>query len=455
MVRDAIGQGLLQGIRTIVVLFSALIVMLLTDVQLALIVYALYIPMVIIFFLILRIMRRRQKELQEKTSELSSFAQESFSGIRCLKGFALEERRNQQFTTLNQGLIRKNMLMQATRQSLWPFMAFWFGVGMILILNVGGRRIIDGQLTLGTLTQFIQYLLYMQWPLLALSWTSSLYQRGVVSWGRVREMMEAQPNITDSTNPHTEPLPHHDITFHNVSLQLDNRPLIQHLNLTIPTGTTLGITGPTGCGKSLLAALTARLIDPTEGHITLGSIPLPELPLDTIRQKIGCALQEPILFSRTLEHNLAFGLSQPNPDRIAWATQTAHLDQDIQRFPDQLQTLLGERGVTLSGGQRQRTAIARAIARQPEILILDDVLSAVDTQTEAAIMQKLKPIMDERTTLFISHRISTLQYADTIIVIEDGQITQQGSHQQLLQQSGYYAQLHAQQNLKQQLEQNP
>ena len=455
MVRDAIGQGLLQGIRTIVVLFSALIVMLLTDVQLALIVYALYIPMVFIFFLILRIMRRRQKELQEKTSELSSFAQESFSGIRCLKGFALEERRNQQFNTLNQGLIRKNMLMQATRQSLWPFMAFWFGVGMILILNLGGRRIIAGQLTLGTLTQFIQYLLYMQWPLLALSWTSSLYQRGVVSWGRVREMMEAEPNITNAPEPHTEPLPHHDITFHNVSLQLDNRPLIQNLNLTIPTGTTLGITGPTGCGKSLLAALTARLVDPTAGHITLGGIPLPELPLDTIRQKIGCALQEPILFSRTLEHNLAFGLSQPDPERVAWATQTAHLDQDIQCFPDQLQTLLGERGVTLSGGQRQRTAIARAIARQPDILILDDVLSAVDTQTEAAIMQKLKPVMDDRTTLFISHRISTLQYADTIIVIENGQITQQGTHHELLQQPGYYAELHTQQNLKQQLEQNP
>jgi ATP-binding cassette subfamily B protein len=455
MVRDAIGQGLLQGIRTIVVLFSALIVMLLTDVQLALIVYALYIPMVIIFFLILRIMRRRQKELQEKTSELSSFAQESFSGIRCLKGFALEERRNQQFNTLNQGLIRKNMLMQATRQSLWPFMAFWFGVGMILILNVGGRRIIAGQLTLGTLTQFIQYLLYMQWPLLALSWTSSLYQRGVVSWGRVREMMEAEPRITDMPEPHTEPLSNHDIIFHNVSLQLDNRPLIQNLNLTIPTGTTLGITGPTGCGKSLLAALTARLVDPTAGHITLGGIPLRELPLDTIRQKIGCALQEPILFSHTLEHNLAFGLSQPDPERVAWATQTAHLDQDIQRFPEQLQTLLGERGVTLSGGQRQRTAIARAIARQPDILILDDVLSAVDTQTEAAIMQKLKPVMDDRTTLFISHRISTLQYADTIIVIEDGHITQQGTHHELLHQPGYYAELHTQQNLKQQLEQNP
>ena len=205
MVRDAIGKGLLQVIRTIVVLVFALIVMLLTDRQLAFIVYALYIPMVIIFFLILRVMRRRQKELQEQVSELSSFSQESFSGIRCLKGFALEERRNQQFERLNQGLIQKNMLMQATRQSLWPFMAFWFGVGMILILNVGGRRIIAGELTLGTLTQFIQYLLYMQWPLLALSWTSSLYQRGVVSWGRVRSMLDAKPHLPNLI--FTEPFP--------------------------------------------------------------------------------------------------------------------------------------------------------------------------------------------------------------------------------------------------------
>lgn len=452
MVRDAIGQGLLQGIRTIVVLVFALIVMLLTDRQLALIVYALYIPMVIIFFLILRVMRRRQKELQEQVSELSNFSQESFSGIRCLKGFALEERRNQQFEGLNQGLIKKNMLMQATRQSLWPFMAFWFGVGMILILNVGGRRIIAGELTLGTLTQFIQYLLYMQWPLLALSWTSSLYQRGVVSWGRVRSMLDAVPNLTDTDSPTTEPLSNHDIEFKDVSLEIDDRKLIDQLSLTIPTGTTLGITGPTGCGKSLLAALTARLVDPTQGEITLGGIPLQQLPLQTIRKKMGCALQEPILFSKTLEHNLAFGLTQIEPDTLAWATEAAHLTNEIEGFPEGLQTLLGERGVTLSGGQRQRTAIARAIARRPEILILDDVLSAVDTQTEAAIMQKLTPIMDQRTTLFISHRISTLRYADSIIVIENGRITQQGTHQELLHQPGYYAELHLQQNLQQQLE---
>ena len=316
MVRDAIGQGLLQGIRTIVVLVFALIVMLLTDRQLAFIVYALYIPMVIIFFLILRVMRRRQKELQEQVSELSSFSQESFSGIRCLKGFALEERRNQQFESLNQGLIQKNMLMQATRQSLWPFMAFWFGVGMILILNVGGRRIIAGELTLGTLTQFIQYLLYMQWPLLALSWTSSLYQRGVVSWGRVRSMLDAKPHLTDPDIPQTEPLSHQDIEFKEVSLEIDDRKLIDQLSLTIPTGTTLGITGPTGCGKSLLAALTARLVDPTQGEITLGGIPLQQLPLKTIRKKMGCALQEPILFSKTLEHNLAFGLTKNEPNTL-------------------------------------------------------------------------------------------------------------------------------------------
>jgi ATP-binding cassette subfamily B protein len=452
MVRDAIGQGLLQGIRTIVVLVFALIVMLLTDRQLALIVYALYIPMVIIFFLILRVMRRRQKELQEQVSELSNFSQESFSGIRCLKGFALEERRNQQFEGLNQGLIKKNMLMQATRQSLWPFMAFWFGVGMILILNVGGRRIIAGELTLGTLTQFIQYLLYMQWPLLALSWTSSLYQRGVVSWGRVRSMLDAVPNLTDTDSPTTEPLSNHDIEFKDVSLEIDDRKLIDQLSLTIPTGTTLGITGPTGCGKSLLAALTARLVDPTQGEITLGGVPLQQLPLQTIRKKMGCALQEPILFSKTLEHNLAFGLTQIEPDTLAWATEAAHLTNEIEGFSEGLQTLLGERGVTLSGGQRQRTAIARAIARRPEILILDDVLSAVDTQTEAAIMQKLTPIMDQRTTLFISHRISTLRYADSIIVIENGRITQQGTHRELLHQPGYYAELHLQQNLQQQLE---
>ena len=454
MVRDAIGQGLLQGIRTIIVLSAALVVMLITDTQLALIVYALYIPMVIIFFLILRIMRRRQKELQEKVSELSSFSQESFSGIRCLKGFALEERRNNQFKDLNQGLIKKNMLMQATRQSLWPFMAFWFGIGMILILNLGGKRVIQNELTLGTLTQFIQYLLYMQWPLLALSWTSSLYQRGVVSWDRVRSMINTKPILTESKNPYTDELTNYDIEFKNVSLSIDDRLLIKDFTFKIPTGTTLGITGPTGCGKSLIASLTTRLVDPTNGEITLGGVNLRDLPLKTIRKKMGCALQEPILFSKTLEYNLSYGLNENNEEIIRWASHIAHLSNEIEGFQKKYKTVLGERGVTLSGGQRQRTAIARAIARRPEILILDDILSAVDTQTEDEIMRKLKPVMDDRTTLFISHRVSTLRHADNIIVIENGQITQYGTHQDLINSPGYYSDLQQKQNLQKKLENN-
>jgi ATP-binding cassette subfamily B protein len=453
MVRDSIGQGLLQGIRTIVVLLLASVVMALTDPGLAALVIALYIPMVVIFFLILRVMRRQQKDLQEHVSEVSNFSQESFSGIRCIKGFALERRRNEQFKVLNSGLIRKTMLMQASRQSLWPFMAFWFSLGMILILNIGGRKIVTGESTLGTLTQFIQYLLYMQWPLLALSWTMSMLQRGKVSWIRIREILEREPHIREGVSTASDAAPDDtSIRFDNVDLVIGGRPFLQGINLEIPAGTTLGITGPTGSGKTLLASLVARLMDPTDGVVRVGGKDVRTLPLASLRGMIGFAAQEPVLFSRTLEHNIGFGLDKPDKTLIGWAAEVAHLRGDVEGFPEQFQTMLGERGVTLSGGQRQRTAISRAIARRPGILILDDVLSAVDTQTEAAIMDKLQPVMRERTTLFVSHRISTLRYADEIIVVEEGRITQRGTHAELEKTPGYYAELNTLQQLEEQLE---
>ncbi|VGO21259.1 Putative multidrug export ATP-binding/permease protein [Pontiella sulfatireligans] len=483
LVRDAIGQGLLQGIRTVAVLVLASIVMALTEPSLALLVVALYLPMVGIFFLILRVMRVRQKDLQEHVSEVSNFSQESFSGIRCIKGFALERRRNAQFEELNSGLIKKTMMMQASRQSLWPFMAFWFCLGMILILNLGGRKIIAGELTLGTLTQFIQYLLYMQWPLLALSWTTSLMQRGKVSWDRIREILDREPKIkhrtsnvepdefrsqnmepqnveVDGRSPSEFDIPcstfcgstSSSIEFHNVGLTIDGREFLHNVFLEIPAGTTLGITGPTGSGKTLLVSLVARLMDATNGAVKVGGTDVRDLPLGQLRGMIGFAAQEPVLFSRTLEHNIGFGVVKPDKDLIGWAAEVAHLRSDVESFPEQYQTMLGERGVTLSGGQRQRTAISRAIARRPGILILDDVLSAVDTQTEAAIMEKLQPVMNERTTLFVSHRISTLHYADEIIVIEDGRITQRGSHAELIRQPGYYAELNTMQQLEEKLE---
>ncbi len=471
LIRDAIGQGLLQGIRTITVLIFASIVMALTDPGLSLLVFSLYLPMVGIFFLILRVMRRRQKDLQEHVSEVSNFSQESFSGIRTLKGFALERRRNAQFKELNSDLVWKNMRLQASRQSLWPFMAFWFSLGMILILNLGGRKIISGELTLGTLTQFIQYLLYMQWPLLALSWSTSLIQRGKVSWVRIREILEREsslecrisnkePKNDEGTTPSKFDNPCSTfpgstsalIQFHEVDLAIKNRTFLKGINLEISAGTTLGITGPTGSGKTLLVSLVARLMDPTAGSVSIDGEDLRDMPLDQVRGMIGFAAQEPVLFSRTLEHNIGFGVAKPDKDLIGWAADIAHLHGDVEGFPDQYQTMLGERGVTLSGGQRQRTSISRAIARRPDILILDDVLSAVDTQTEAAIMGKLQPVMAERTTLFVSHRISTLRYADEIIVIEDGRITQRGTHKELIQQPGYYSELNTLQQFEEQLE---
>jgi ATP-binding cassette subfamily B protein len=453
IIRDSIGQGLLQGIRTVITLVSASVVMVLADPQLTGIMFAVFAPMLVVFFLVLRVMRRHQQALQEHVSEVSNFCQESFSGIRCLKGFALERRRGKQFEELNSELIRKTMRLQGSRQVLWPFMAFWFNLGTILIFVIGGRRIIAGTLTLGTLTQFIQYLLYMQWPLLALSWVMSMLQRGKVSWIRVKAILETQPKIAESETVAPDiTKPSASIAFRHVDLEIGGQRLLHDIDLDIPAGTTLGITGPTGSGKTLLTSLVARLADPTNGAVLVGGRDIRTLSLATLRGMIGFAAQEPILFSRTLEHNIGFGVDDADMGVIGWAAEIAHLHGDIETFPDRYQTLLGERGVTLSGGQRQRTSISRAIARRPDILILDDVLSAVDTQTEAAIMKKLRPVMAERTTLFVSHRISTLRYSDEIIVIENGRITQRGTHEDLIRQPGYYGELNTIQQLQRKLE---
>jgi ATP-binding cassette subfamily B protein len=454
IIRDSIGQGLLQGARTILVIVMASIVMAVADLELALIMIALFTPMVIFFFLILRVMRRYQQELQEHVSEVSNYSQETFSGIRCIKGFAMEFRRNSGFKTLNAGLVRKTMRMQSTRQILFPFMSFWFGLGNILILVVGGKKLIAGDLSLGTLTQFGQYLLYMQWPLLALSWVLSMLQRGKVSWIRIQQILEREPAIAASPNevPASGTPPEATIDFQGLELDIGGRKFLEDINLHVPRGQTLGITGPTGSGKTLLTSLVARLMDPTKGSVKIGGTDIRKISLAELRGMIGYAAQEPVLFSRTLEHNIGFGVDDADMDIVGWAADIAHLHHDVEGFPKQYQTMLGERGVTLSGGQRQRTSISRAIARRPEILILDDVLSAVDTQTEAAIMSKLQPVMHERTTLFVSHRISTLRYADTIIVIEDGKITQRGTHEELITQPGYYSELNTLQQLEQKLE---
>ncbi len=455
VVRDSIGQGLLQGFRTGGILIFAPIVMLMTAPTLAILLFAIYPPMVWLMTRIVVKMKIRQKALQENVSEVSNFCQESFAGIRCIKGFHLEKHRSEEFEKVNDGQVQKYMSMHILRQAMWPLMALWFGIGTISVINIAARQIIAEKLTIGTLLQFIQYMLYLQYPLLALSWMISLLQRGKVSWQRIQEVFSREPEIKncDGVSDFDETLAVKDnIEFKGVGLKIKGQTLLEDINLKIPAGTVLGVTGPTGSGKTLLVSLLARLIDPTDGEILINSKPIKNMTLEELRSKIGFAAQEPILFSRELKENIAFGLDEQNIKTVEWAADIANLSDEVNRFPAGYETMLGERGITLSGGQRQRTSIARAIAREPEILILDDVLASVDTRTESEIMKKLQPIMKERTTLFVSHRISTLRYADEIIVIENGKITQSGSRKQLLSEDGYYAKINLMQQLEKQVE---
>ena len=451
--RDAIGQGLLQGMRSTLVFVGSFTVMFFTSRQLTLLMLALFPVIVLLFYFLIKRVRNAHESVQEQYSEVSNFSQESFSGVRNIKGCGLEERWVDAFKRLNTELLKRFMKLSYARQPLWPLAAFWFSIGMMAILILGGRQVIRNEISLGTLVQFIQYLLFMQWPMLALSWTTSLLQRSKASWKRINRIFAIEPDIADNeaTNSELKSLDG-DICFRNVGLQVDDTQLLKDVNLRIPAGATVGITGPTGSGKTLLVSLLVRLADATSGKVCIGCHDIREYPLKVLRSQIGFAAQEPVLFSRPLGENIAFGLEEDKGDTIGWAARVAHLDVDVDSFPDHFDTILGERGVTLSGGQRQRTSLSRAVAREPKILVLDDVLAAVDTQTEAGIMDKLLPVMRDRTSILVSHRISTLSYADFIIVMEGGRITQRGTHEELIETEGYYSELNEIQAIEQELE---
>lgn len=460
-VREMIGQGLLQGSRMLLGFPLAFGIMFATNAKLALVVAALLPVISLLFFFLIRLIRKYYDLSQEQFSAITNFAQETFAGIRTIKGFGIEDRRRGQFADLNREFIRRNMTLTRVEEPVWPFMMFLYWVGAVLLLLLAGRQIIDGRISLGVYVQFQQHLLFLQWPMLALGWTINLFQRGRTSWARIRTILDAEPAVRDPAAKDATPAPARaEIVFDRVTLRLADRTVLDHIDLRIPPGQCIGITGPTGSGKTMLASLLARLLDPTEGEIRIGGIPLPRIPLAELRRRIGVAPQEPFLFSDTLANNLAFGLDpvddamQAHEAHVLRVARIAHLSEEVQRFPDQYRTLLGERGVTLSGGQRQRTAIARAIAREPDILILDDVFSAVDTQTEARILEGLLPILRGRTTLLISHRVSTLRHADRILVLDHGRIAQDGTHATLIAQPGYYRDLDEIQRLEARLEES-
>ena len=454
-VRDLIGQGLLQGSRILLGFPIAFSIMFAINVRMAATILALFPFISLAFFLLIGKIRKHYDLCQDQFSNITNFAQETFSGFRTIKGFGIEDRRRGMFKELNDEYIRRNMVLTRIEEPVWPFMSFAFSFGILLLLLIGGRQVIDGVLSIGELVQFNQYLTYLQWPMLALGWTTNLFQRGIASWKRIRTILDAQPDIREPATPVAEAsVVRGDIAVQGVSLLRDQRFVLKDINLTIPEGQSLGITGPTGSGKTMLLLLVMRMIDPSTGRITIDGRDLRDYPLEILRRSMGVAPQESFLFSDTLANNLGLGLAEFQEDKVLWAAQIAQLLPEVNQFPAKFSTLLGERGVTLSGGQRQRTAIGRAIARQPSILILDDTFSAVDTQTEAKILELLLPVLEGRTSILVSHRVSTLRHASRILVMQDGRIVQDGSHEELVRQPGYYAELAETQRLEARLEED-
>jgi ATP-binding cassette subfamily B protein len=341
----------------------------------------------------------------------------------------------------------------------FPSMTLFLGFGSLLVLWIGSQHVIRGEITLGEFVAFNAYLVMLSWPMIAFGWVTNILQRGMASWKRMLEVLDAVPDIDDRhvteagrTAPLNGAIEIRDLVF---TYPGTDRPVLDHVSLTIAAGQTVALVGATGSGKSTLIHLVPRLHDPPPGTVLLDGVDVREIPLDRLRGAIGFVPQEPFLFSDTIGENVALGLggeqSAPGTDRLQGAAAIARLDKDVSAFPKGYETLVGERGITLSGGQKQRTAIARAVMLNPRILVLDDALSAVDTYTEEEILERLRVFMRKRTSIIVSHRVSTVRQADVIVVLQDGRIAEQGTHDDLVRQGGLYADLHQKQLLQEEL----
>ncbi|MEN2981811.1 MAG: ABC transporter ATP-binding protein [Thermus sp.] len=441
-VREMVGPGIMMGSRLSFLVLLAFLSMYAVDARLAFYLTLILPAIALAIFYLLRLIDRRYREAQEAFDAISTLAQEAFSGIRVVKGYALEGRMLSRFQELNRAYMAKSLALAKVEGPMQALLGFLMGFAFLTVLWVGGGMVVQGAMSVGELVQFNAYLAQLTWPILGLGWVMAMYQRGLTSLRRLLELLDQKPAIQDQ-----DPLPLRpqdlsgEVRFQGVGLRLGGRWLLKDITLTLPEGMTLGITGRTGAGKSLLAALIPRLLDPTEGTVYVGGYEARRIPLAVLRQVVGVAPQEPFLFSETLWANIAFGLETPDRMRVEWAAKLAGIHEEILAFPKGYETVLGERGVTLSGGQRQRVALARALAKTPRILILDDALSAVDTETEARILQGLKTVLGRQTTLLISHRTATLRHADWIIVLDGGRIVEEGTHESLLEAGGLYAEL--------------
>ena len=460
-VRMMIGPAVMYTANTILVFVVAIAVMLSIDARLTLValVPLPFVSLSVHFFG--RAIHRRFEGIQAQLSEVSAIVQENLAGVRVVRAYSQEAGEVERFRAANEEYVRRNRLLIRLQGLFYPSMTFFLGLGALLVLWLGGQAVIRGRITLGEFFAFNSYLALLGWPMIAFGWVTNILQRGMASWERMLEIMDAVPAIDDTevtergrTVAIAGAIEIRGLTF---AYPGGGPPVLQDVTLEIPAGSTAAFVGGTGSGKSTLLSLLPRLHEPPAGTVFLDGVDVREIPLARLRRTMGVVPQEPFLFSDTLAANIAFaepGAMAPDGSAAAVtrAAAVARLDRDVAEFPKGYATVIGERGITLSGGQKQRTAIARAIFANPPILILDDALSAVDTQTEEEILAGLRGVLRERTALIVAHRVSTVRHADQIFVLDAGRIVERGTHTPLVALDGLYASLYRKQLLEEELE---